>query len=122
LVSIYALLGTALELIRINYSFASLQRFPNSFPRLAPWAAFLRRFAAVAGVLWTCLLLLYSALVSAWDPQILPVLRYRAASDLNALRLQDAGDLLVGERAAGSSSSISFLTRRLRMSNEVLPP
>ncbi len=31
-----------------NYSFAplGLADFPRSFPRLAPWAAFLRRFAA----------------------------------------------------------------------------
>src|ERR1700674_2208159 len=43
-------------------------------------------------------LLLYSALVSARDAQIFPVLRDRATSDLDALRLQDTGDLLVGER------------------------
>src|SRR5271157_5908816 len=44
-------------------------------------------------------LLLYSALMGARDPQILPVFCDRAAGDLNSLRLQDAGDLLVGERA-----------------------
>jgi len=36
--------------------------------------------------------------------------------------LQDAGDLLVGQRRDGSSSSMSFFTRRLRMSNDVFAP
>jgi hypothetical protein len=41
---------------------------------------------------------LYSALVSARDAHIFPVLRDRSASDLDALRLQKAGDLLVRQR------------------------
>ncbi len=36
------------------------------------------------------------ALVGARDAHVFPVLGYRAASDLDALRLEDAGDLLVG--------------------------
>ena len=47
------------------------------------------------------LLLLYSALVGARDAHVFPVFRDRAASDLDALRLQDAGDLLVGQRPGG---------------------
>src|SRR5580704_9604867 len=43
-------------------------------------------------------LLLYSALVCARDAHVFPVFRNRAASDLYPLGLQDAGDLLVGER------------------------
>src|SRR5713226_6103812 len=46
-------------------------------------------------------LVFYSALMGAGDAHILPVLGDGAASDLNALRLQDAGELLVGERTAG---------------------
>jgi hypothetical protein len=46
-------------------------------------------------------LVLYSALVGARDAHIFPVLRNRAASDLDALRLEDAGDLLVGQRPGG---------------------
>src|SRR5215471_17951881 len=42
-----------------------------------------------------------SALVGARDAHIFPVLRDRAASDLDALRLEDAGDLLVGQRPGG---------------------
>jgi hypothetical protein len=41
-------------------------------------------------------LLFHSALVGARDAHILPIFGYRAASDLDALRLKDAGDLLVG--------------------------
>src|SRR5580698_3435207 len=41
---------------------------------------------------------LYSALVSARDAHIFPVLRDRSASDLDALRLQKASDLLVRQR------------------------
>src|SRR5580698_720082 len=43
-------------------------------------------------------LVLHSALVGARDAHVFPVLRDRAASDLDALRLEDAGDLLVGQR------------------------
>src|SRR5271169_1534328 len=43
-------------------------------------------------------LTLHSALVGARDAHVFPVLRDRAASDLDALRLEDAGDLLVGQR------------------------
>src|SRR5215469_6278183 len=43
-------------------------------------------------------LLLHSALVGTRDAHILPVFRNRAASDLDTLRLKDAGDLLVGQR------------------------
>src|SRR5271169_2020907 len=46
-------------------------------------------------------LTLHSALVGARDAHVLPVLRDRAASDLDALRLEDAGDLLVGQRPGG---------------------
>src|SRR5580698_2578934 len=46
-------------------------------------------------------LVLHSALVGARDAHILPVLRDRAASDLDTLRLEDAGDLLVGQRPGG---------------------
>ena len=45
-------------------------------------------------------LLLYSTLVGARDAHIFPVLRDGTASHLNSLRLQDAGDLLVGQRTA----------------------
>ena len=45
------------------------------------------------------LLILHPALMrTVRDAHVLPVFRDRAASDLDALRLQDAGDLLVGER------------------------
>src|SRR5579864_1168190 len=44
-------------------------------------------------------LLLYSALVGTRDAHVLPVFRNRAASDLDTLRLKDAGDLLVGQRS-----------------------
>src|SRR5277367_821038 len=43
----------------------------------------------------------YPALVGARDAHIFPVFRDRAASDLDALRLQDAGDLLVGQGPGG---------------------
>src|SRR5271156_5433471 len=46
-------------------------------------------------------LVLHSALVGAGDAHVLPVLRDRAASDLDTLRLEDAGDLLVGQRPGG---------------------
>src|SRR5579862_2328494 len=46
-------------------------------------------------------LIFYSALVGARDSHVFPVLRDRAASDLDALRLEDAGDLLVGQRPGG---------------------
>src|SRR3974390_1220179 len=46
-------------------------------------------------------LILYPALVGAGNAHIFPVLRDRAASDLNALRLKNVGDLLVGQRAGG---------------------
>src|ERR1700722_3300531 len=44
---------------------------------------------------------LHSTLVRARYPHVFAVLGYRAAGHLDALRLQDAGDLLVGERTAG---------------------
>src|SRR6185369_11794257 len=56
-------------------------------------------------------LTLHSALVGARDAHIFPVLRDRAASNLDALRLKDAGDLLVGQRSGG----VFFL-------NELLDP
>src|SRR5882724_10982877 len=43
-----------------------------------------------------CVLFLHSTLVSAGDAHVFPVFRDRATGDLNTLRLQDAGDLLVG--------------------------
>src|ERR1700751_3473821 len=43
-------------------------------------------------------LLLHSAVVGTRDAHVLPVFRNRAASDLDTLRLKDAGDLLVGQR------------------------
>src|ERR1700745_2266003 len=43
-------------------------------------------------------LLLHSALVGTRDAHVLPVFRNRAASDLDTLRLENAGDLLVGQR------------------------
>src|SRR5581483_9086373 len=46
-------------------------------------------------------LTLHSALVGARDAHIFPVLRDRAASDLDALSLEDAGDLLVRQRPGG---------------------
>src|SRR5207248_10442258 len=47
---------------------------------------------------WVVTLVLDSALVSAGDTHVLAVLGDGAARDLDALRLQDACDLLVGER------------------------
>src|ERR1035438_9525863 len=41
------------------------------------------------------------ALVRAGDAHVFAVFRHRAAGHLDALRLQDAGDLLVGQRTAG---------------------
>src|SRR5215469_10942625 len=49
----------------------------------------------------TTLLFLDSALVRAWDAHVFAVFGYRAAGHLDALRLQDAGDLLVGQRTGG---------------------
>src|ERR1700686_2612630 len=46
-------------------------------------------------------LFFYPALVRAGDAHVFAVFGYGAAGHLNALRLQDAGDLLVGQRAAG---------------------
>src|SRR3974390_1125204 len=46
-------------------------------------------------------LILYPALVGAGNAHVFPVLRNRAASDLNALRLKNVGDLLVGQRVGG---------------------
>src|SRR5579883_1611884 len=46
-------------------------------------------------------LLFHSALVGTRDAHVLAVFRNRAASDLDALRLKDAGDLLVGQRPGG---------------------
>src|SRR4029077_17784655 len=45
--------------------------------------------------------LLYSSLMRAGNFHVLPVLRDRAASDLDTLRLKDGGDLLVRERPGG---------------------
>src|SRR5215471_11089355 len=45
-------------------------------------------------------LFFYSSLVSARNAHVFAVLGYRAAGHLNALRLQDAGDLLVGQRTS----------------------
>src|SRR5258708_18999867 len=45
-------------------------------------------------------LFFYSALMGAGNAHVFPVLGYGAASDLNSLRLQDAGELLVGKRTA----------------------
>src|ERR1700752_4542274 len=39
--------------------------------------------------------------MSARDAHVLPVLGNRAASDLNALGLQNASELLIGQRTAG---------------------
>jgi hypothetical protein len=44
---------------------------------------------------------LYPALVRARDAHVFAVFGYGAAGHLDPLRLQDAGDLLVGQRAAG---------------------
>ncbi len=49
----------------------------------------------------SCSLFLYSALVGARDAHVFPVFRDRAAGDLDTLRLQDAGDLLVGQWPGG---------------------
>src|SRR5205807_9839387 len=43
----------------------------------------------------------YPALVGTRDAHVFPVFRDRAASDLYTLRLEDAGDLLVGQRPGG---------------------
>src|SRR5216684_9213258 len=51
--------------------------------------------------LLTSALFLYSSLVRAGDAHVFPVFGYGAARDLNALRLENPGDLLVGQRAAG---------------------
>src|SRR3982074_31701 len=51
--------------------------------------------------LLTSALFFYSALVRAGDAHVFPVFGYGAARDLDALRLKDPGDLLVGQRAAG---------------------
>src|SRR5712672_1733019 len=44
---------------------------------------------------------LYSALMGTGDAHVFPILGYGAASDLNALRLQNAGELLVGQWTIG---------------------
>src|SRR5579871_864003 len=46
-------------------------------------------------------LLFHSALVGARDTHVLPIFGYRATSDLYTLRLENAGDLLVGQRPGG---------------------
>src|SRR5208337_673946 len=46
-------------------------------------------------------LVFHSPLVGARDVHILPILGDRATSDLDTLRLQNAGDLLVGQRPGG---------------------
>src|ERR1035437_2789045 len=46
-------------------------------------------------------LFFYSSLMGARDFHIFPIFRDRSASDLDALRLQNAGDLFVGQRPAG---------------------
>src|SRR5260370_2294052 len=51
--------------------------------------------------LLTSALFLYPSLVRAGDAHVFPVFGYGAARDLNALRLENPGDLLVGQRAAG---------------------
>src|SRR5262249_21573018 len=47
----------------------------------------------------TPLLLLHAPLVCAGDTHIFPVLGHRTTGHLDALRLQDAGNLFVGQRA-----------------------
>src|SRR5215469_6825705 len=53
------------------------------------------------GLRMTDPLFLDPALVRARDAHVFAVFGYGAAGHLNALRLQDAGDLLVGQRASG---------------------
>src|SRR5947209_1018140 len=50
----------------------------------------------------------------ARDAHVFPVFGYRAASYLDALRLQDAGDLLVGQRTAGIFFVDEFLHTALQ--------
>ena len=54
-----------------------------------------------AFLLLTSELFLHSALVGTRYAHVFPVFRDRAASDLDALRLEDAGNLLVGQRPGG---------------------
>src|SRR5712671_7733922 len=51
--------------------------------------------------LLTSALFLYSSLMRAGDAHVFPVFGYGAARDLNALRLKNSCDLLVGQRTAG---------------------
>src|SRR5581483_8138831 len=46
-------------------------------------------------------LLFHSTLVGTRDTHVLPIFSNRATSDLDTLRLKDAGDLLVGQRPGG---------------------
>jgi hypothetical protein len=64
----------------------------------------------------------HPALMSAGDAHVLAVLRYGAASDLNALRLQDAGELLVGQRTAGIFFVDELLDPAFEDEQLVLPP
>src|SRR5579864_4211173 len=53
------------------------------------------------------------ALVRARDAHVFAIFGYRAAGHLDTLRLQDAGDLLVGQRTAGIFFFDEFLDAAL---------